>query len=135
MDREQAISIILANACCNLGNACELCPYGGGKEASKECKALKPDNVLLRQAIVVLNMKDDKKKFYFTFGSDANQPYQNTYLIVIADSKSAAIEKFRRKYPDRYENTYNAANCYTEEQWKGSLSEREYTEKPAEIIE
>ena len=57
MDKEQAINIILANACCDLGNACELCPYGGRKEASKECKALKPDNVLLRQAIAVLNKK------------------------------------------------------------------------------
>ena len=76
----------------------------------------------------------DKKKFYFTFGSDINQPYQNTYLIVIAGSKSTAIEKFRKKYPDRHENTYNAANCYTEEQWRGSICEREYPDKPVEII-
>ena len=38
-------------------------------------------------------------KFYFTFGSDENYPYQNTYLIVVAFTLKKAIEVFQKKYP------------------------------------
>ncbi len=74
------------------------------------------------------------KKWYFTFGSDPGFPYQNTYLIVMADTKREAIEKFRAKFPDRHENTANCAFWYSEEQWHGSRNEAFYDD-PAEIIE
>ncbi len=55
------------------------------------------------------HIKEPQKKFYFTFGSDPGFPYQNTFIIVIADTERAAVEKFRAKFPDRHENTVNCA--------------------------
>lgn len=48
-------------------------------------------------------------KFYFTFGSLEQFPYQNTYLIIIADNLAKAIATFRKKYPDRHPNTVNCS--------------------------
>ena len=76
----------------------------------------------------------EKTKFYFTFGSDARFPYQNTYLIVIADCLEDAICKFRKKYPDRHKNIVNCAFWYSQEQWEGSLNQKLYPHEPAEII-
>ncbi len=76
---------------------------------------------------------EPQKKFYFTFGSDPGFPYQNTYIIVIADTERAAVEKFRAKFPDRHKDTVNCAFWYSEEQWRRSLSEAVYGE-PAEVI-
>ncbi len=74
-----------------------------------------------------------QKKFYFTFGSDLAFPFQNTYIIVLAESEKAAVEKFRDKYPDRHKDTVNCAFWYSEERWHGSQNEAWYGE-PAEII-
>ena len=60
-------------------------------------------------------------------------PFQNTYIIVLAESEKAAVEKFREKYPDRHTGTVNCAFWYSEEHWTGTPNEREYTE-PAEVI-
>ncbi len=76
---------------------------------------------------------EPQKKFYFTFGSDPGFPYQNTYIIVMADTERAAVEKFRAKFPDRHKNTVNCAFLYPEEEWRGSLNEAGYGE-PAEVI-
>lgn len=76
----------------------------------------------------------NSNRFYFTFGSDIGFPYQNTYLIVIADNISDAIKKFRNKYPDRHDNTVNCAFWYDEGHWHGSLNEYVYGDVPAEII-
>ncbi len=73
------------------------------------------------------------KKLYFTFGSDPGFPYQNTYIIVMADTERKAVEKYRAKFPDRHEGIVNCAFWYTEEQWRGSLNEAEYGEL-AEVI-
>lgn len=75
------------------------------------------------------------ERFYFTFGSDQGFPYQNTYLIVLAETKSDAVRKFRAKYPDRHKNTINCAFVYSQEQWEGSFNQKYYPEEPAEIIE
>ncbi len=79
------------------------------------------------------HIKEPQKKFYFTFGSDPGFPYQNTYVVVMANTEREAVEKFRAKFPDRHENVVNCAFWYSEEQWRGSLNEAAYGE-PAEVI-
>jgi len=74
-----------------------------------------------------------QKKFYFTFGSDPGFPYQNTFMIVMADTEKDAVEKFRAKYPDRHKGIANCAFWYSEELWHRSRNEAEYGQ-PAEII-
>lgn len=74
------------------------------------------------------------KNYYFTFGSHEMFPYKNTYLIVKADNRTVAIEKFREKYPDKNNNCVNCAFIYDEEEWEKSLNKTTYGE-PAEIID
>lgn len=79
-------------------------------------------------------MNNRKRKWYFTFGSDDGFPYQNTYLLVMAETENEAIEIFRSHFPDRHEDCVNCAFWYSEEQWHGSDNEKYYG-NPAEIIE
>ena len=58
-----------------------------------------------------------EQNFYFTFGSSKHYPYQNGYIIVIAESLKIAIAKFREKYPDVNENSLNCSDYYTQKQW------------------
>lgn len=76
------------------------------------------------------------EKFYFTFGSSTNFPYQNTYLVVIARNKSDACEGFRMKYPDRDPNTtcLNYSGIYDEETWNKYVGKYYPDQKPADII-
>lgn len=76
-----------------------------------------------------------RNKFYFTFGSDSGFPYQNTYLVVIADCKGEAMTKFQKKYPNRHKDCLNCAFVYNEEQWSRSLNQVYYSWEPVEIIE
>lgn len=55
------------------------------------------------------------KKWYFTFGSSPTFPYQDTYVIVHAETENAAIEKFRERFPDVRKNIVNCAFWYSEE--------------------
>lgn len=81
--------------------------------------------------------KERKSKFYFTFGSDKRYPFQNTYLVVQAFTKTGAICKFREKYPDRDSEAhiYNAAFCYSQEEWDKLECEKYYPHEPADMIE
>lgn len=73
-------------------------------------------------------------KYYFTFGSNPQFPYQCTYLVVIAGNKKEAVRKFQQKYPNRHTNVINCSFVYSEEEWHGSLNEKTYPKEPAEII-
>lgn len=76
------------------------------------------------------------EKFYFTFGSSKNFPYQNTYLVVVARNKSNAREGFRMKYPDR-DPDYLCINCfdfYNEQTWNKYVKEYYSNQEPADII-
>lgn len=55
--------------------------------------------------------------YYFSFGSSDRFPFQGGYLIVKANNKKEALEKYREKYPDRNPNCINCSFYYTEEQW------------------
>lgn len=72
-------------------------------------------------------------RFYFTFGSDPGFPFQNTYIIVLAESEKAAVERFRAEYPDRHKGIVNCAFWYSEERWAGTDCAKAYTE-PAAVI-
>lgn len=70
------------------------------------------------------------KKFYFTFGSDRKFPYQNGYVIVMADDLLDAIDLFRGRFPDRNPGIVNCSFWYTEEEWRPMYGNKE----PYEII-
>ena len=40
------------------------------------------------------------------------------YVIVNADNRKNAIQKFRSQYPDRHHGYINCSSVYTEDQWK-----------------
>lgn len=76
---------------------------------------------------------NDLRKFFFTFDSSLSFPYQNTYVIVMADTEKNAVEKFRSKFPDKHKGLVNCAFWYSEDLWHNPQSESVYG-KPAEII-
>lgn len=58
------------------------------------------------------------RNFYFTFGTDKNQPFRGGWVIVKARSMNDACEVFRRYFPDKIEDTYNCADIYSEKSFK-----------------
>lgn len=74
-----------------------------------------------------------KNKCYFTFGTSNTFPYQEAYLIVLAQDINEATYKFRQKYSDNTPGIINCAFVYTEEQWDKSLNSNHYKE-PVEYI-
>ena len=78
----------------------------------------------------------EKKPFYFVFGNWEGFPYQNTYLIVYAQTKRKAIEKYRKHYPDVHENVVCCSAYYTEKEWHGSTCQMNWEANgPVEIID
>lgn len=57
------------------------------------------------------------QNFYFTFGSSKQFPYQNGYIVVVAQNYRDAVATFREKHPDIHEKTLNCSDVYTEEEW------------------
>lgn len=57
------------------------------------------------------------RKYYFTFGSSEQFPYQNGYLIVRANNLREAIELFKGKHPNIHDGMLNCSDYYTETQW------------------
>ena len=55
--------------------------------------------------------------YYFTFGTSNQYPFYRGYIIVQADDRNFAIDKFRSYYPDVNEGVVNCAFIYTEEEW------------------
>lgn len=69
------------------------------------------------------------KKYYFTFGESERYPYQNTYIVIVADDFKDALHGFWEKYP----GFLNCSNCYDEVQWK-SVRKCYVGQRPAEVI-
>lgn len=57
------------------------------------------------------------KKFYYTFGSSVDFPFQNGWVVIHAENITKAHEIFRKHFPDRHENCLNCSFYYTEEKW------------------
>lgn len=73
------------------------------------------------------------EKFYFTFGSSRQFPYQNTYLVVAASDYRDAVQEFRKKYPDITPACMNCSDCYSDEEWK-EAGKYYLNQKPAEVV-
>lgn len=74
-------------------------------------------------------------RVYFTFGSWEQYPYQNTYMVVEAETYNAAIATFRAKYPDVHKNTLRCADYYRESEWKERVEPQYYKDAPpAEVL-
>lgn len=55
-------------------------------------------------------------KFYFTFGTDRQYPFQNGYIIVEANNLNSAARIFKEYFPNRPgSEALNCAFYYTEE--------------------
>lgn len=76
-----------------------------------------------KTTINTIRLVDDSKKYYFTFGSSEQFPYQYGYLIVCADSKSEAVGKYRAKYPDVNEGIVNCSFIYSQEEWEHAMKD------------
>ena len=74
------------------------------------------------------------KKFYFTFGSDEKFPYQNGYIVIIAEKYQDAIEKFKNTYPSRTpgDTTLNYSFDYNEVEW--DISKNNKTQVPFKTL-
>lgn len=53
-------------------------------------------------------------KYFYTFGTDKQFPYQRGWVEVHADSWHEAHAKFRGCFPDIHKNTLNCAFYYDE---------------------
>ena len=56
-------------------------------------------------------------RFFYTFGSSLDFPYQCGWVEVRAGSWQEAHCKFRARFPDRHEGTLNCSFFYDEGQW------------------
>lgn len=56
------------------------------------------------------------QRYFFTFGTSEQFPYRKGYLIVYADSKQGAVDKYRKKYPD-INGFINCSFVYSENEW------------------
>lgn len=112
-------------------NADNGCPYFDICQAHPDGSWAFETDILARY----MELKTGKphSRFYFTFGSDPGFPFQNTYIIVLAESEKAAVERFRAEYPDRHKGIVNCAFWYSEERWAGTDCAKAYTE-PAAVI-
>lgn len=74
----------------------------------------------------------DRKRFYFTFGSDEKFPYQGGWVEIFAFNSNQAIIAFKRIFCDRgNDDILNFESCYTEKGFvesgmllKGNLGKR-----------
>ena len=84
-----------------------------------------------------LGIEWELKNFYFTFGSAKQYPYTlGQYLIVKAQDIREAARKYKRKYPNKYDETVlNCADYYSQKEWDERIKEYYKNTEPAEIIE
>ena len=74
---------------------------------------------------------------YFSFGSDRQFPYKDTYLVVYGNDYKDCVEKFRKHYPDRMPNILNCAFAYAKSAWEAMAAKKENAwcrKSPAEVI-
>ncbi|MGF7018755.1 hypothetical protein M2145_002530 [Lachnospiraceae bacterium PF1-21] len=59
-------------------------------------------------------------KWYFTFGSSRQYPYDGGWVEVQAETRQEAIDLYKEKYPNVKRNIYNCADIYSEKQMHGT---------------
>lgn len=72
-------------------------------------------------SIKKVESKDDKKKFYYTFGTLPWFPYYKGWVEVIAKDQDEAHAKFRARFPDLHKNTLCCAFYYTAEEFEQTI--------------
>lgn len=79
---------------------------------------------------------ETQQKFYFTFGTAKQYPYTiGQYLIVKAQDIREAAEKFKKKYPNPYDDTVlNCADYYGQKEWDEFIKKYYENQGPQEII-
>lgn len=84
-----------------------------------------------------LGIEWNLKNFYFTFGSAKQFPYtQEQYLIVKAQDMKEAARKYKRKYPNPYDDTVlNCADYYSQKEWDERIKNYYKDTEPAEVLE
>lgn len=84
-----------------------------------------------------LGIERELKSFYFTFGTAEQYPYTiGQYLVVKAQDIRKAARKFRKKYPNPYDETVlNCADYYGQKEWDEYVKGYYKDEEPQEIIE
>ena len=89
-------------------------------DLDEELQALKADFERYELPVLMKSEEVQLNSYYYTFGSDADFPYRNGWVVVKASSREEADRKFRSRFPDRpgHEGTMNYSFCYTEERWK-----------------
>lgn len=60
----------------------------------------------------------DLEKFYFTYGSDDDQPYCGGWTVVWAPNYHMACQAFRAVHPDRIPNVLNCASVYSAKEFE-----------------
>lgn len=73
-------------------------------------------------------------KYYFTFGSSKNFPYQNGYMVVMAEYLHEALNAFRNKYPGTDQTTINCSDYYDESEWENITKTYYSNQEPKEIL-
>lgn len=74
--------------------------------------------------------------FYFTFGSDRQFPYPNSYMKIKAKNRNQAIYVFMAYHPNRPgSEAYNASDSYTQEQWDEFAGKYYANQEPAAVVE
>lgn len=67
------------------------------------------------------------KKFFYSFGTDERFPFQAGWIIMYANSRQEADEKFRTLFPDRQDGILNCSFVYNEARWAEMDPEHTWT--------
>ncbi len=92
----------------------------------------------INYAINYIESHPDKKRFFYTYGSDREYPYgAGEYVEVHAKDAQTANKIYSDQYPNRPGNILNCAFVYTEDQWIGEgIRDKYYKDKlPAVVME
>ena len=84
-----------------------------------------------------LGIEWELKSFYFTFGSAKQFPYgRGQYVVVKAQDIREAARKYKRKYPNPYDDeVINCADYYSQQAWDERIKQYYGDTEPAEVIE
>lgn len=65
-------------------------------------------------------------RYYYSFGTSLQFPFQCGWVVVCADSLQLANDKFRLRFPDKTPGVLNCAFVYDEEQWNKMEPEKNW---------
>ena len=98
---------------------------------------IKPDNYSMAPVFRAERPYEVHEPFYFTFGSWEGYPFQNGYIIVMAENIKAAAIKFNELYPNDQDKTVlNCSGYYDAEDWYRLMKQGYYKgRQPYKVIQ